>query len=164
MKCKTHGKQGAYKLACPDCNKAYVGQTSRRFSIRYNKHRRAFHNNSQSSSFAQHFTHSFGLINNIMQILHHQKKGTHLNTIERFYIHKEHAACNHLIDEQSIFPNKIFDTLIKPIQPLPPRSPKSSPHLNFPPSRTTNCLYWNIALYHNSVFPHSNSRRGNTTH
>ena len=84
---------GVYKLTCPDCNKAYVGQTGRRFSIRYNKHTRDFYN-SQSSSFAQHLldkAHSFGPINNIMQVLHHQKKRTHLNKVERFYIHKENT-------------------------------------------------------------------------
>jgi hypothetical protein len=62
----------------------------------------------------------------MMQVLHHQKKGTHLNTIERFYIHKEHAAGNHLNDEQSVFPNKIFDAPIKPIQSLPPGNPKAA--------------------------------------
>jgi len=48
-----------------------------------------------------------------MQVLHYQKKGAHLNTIERFNIHTEHAAGNHLNDEHTIFPNKIFDTLLK---------------------------------------------------
>jgi hypothetical protein len=48
-----------------------------------------------------------------MQVLYHQKKGAHLNTIERFNIHIEHAAGNHLNDEHTIFPNKIFDTLLK---------------------------------------------------
>jgi len=106
-----------------------MGQTGSLFSVHYNEHRRAFHNDSQSSSFAQHLlenAHSFGPINNIMQILHNQKKGTHLNTIERFYIHKEHAAGNCLNDEHSIFPNKIFDAVIKPIQPLPPAHPKAA--------------------------------------
>jgi hypothetical protein len=108
---------GVYKLTCPDCNKAYMGQTGRQFSLRYNERKRAFYNNSQSSSFAQHLhekTHSFGPINSIMQVLHHQRKGTHLNATERFYIHTEYAAVNHLNDDHTIFPNKIFDTLIKP--------------------------------------------------
>ena len=45
---------GVYKLSCPDCNKAFVGQTGRRFSIRYNEHNKAFYNNSHTSNFAQH--------------------------------------------------------------------------------------------------------------
>jgi hypothetical protein len=93
-----------------------MGQTGRQFSLRYNKHRRAFYNNSHSSSFAQHLheeAHSFGPINSIMQVLHHQSKGTHLNTIERFYIHTEYTAGNHLNDDYTNFANKIFHTLIK---------------------------------------------------
>jgi hypothetical protein len=106
---------GVYKLTCPDCHKAYVGQTGRQFYTRYNEQRSAFYHNSRSSNFAQHLhdmAHSFGPIHNIMQVLHHQKKGAHLNTIKRFHIHIQHAARNHLNDEHTIFPNRIFDTLI----------------------------------------------------
>jgi hypothetical protein len=45
---------GVYKLTCPECQKAYVGQTGRSFNIQYNKHKQAFWNNSHSSSFAKH--------------------------------------------------------------------------------------------------------------
>jgi len=55
----------------------------------------------------------FGPINDIIQVLHHQKKGAHLNTMERFHINIEHAAGNHLSHERTIFPNKVFNTLIK---------------------------------------------------
>ena len=105
---------GVCKLTCPDSNKTYVGQAGRRFSIRYNEHKKAFHKNSHTSSFAQHLheqVHSFGPIDNIMQVLHHHKKGVHLNTIERFYIHAEYVANNHLNDNHSIFPNIILDIL-----------------------------------------------------
>jgi hypothetical protein len=62
-------QSGVYNLTCPDCNKAYVGQTGRNFTIRYNKHKQAFCNNSHISKFAQHLNgqaHSFGTTNNIM--------------------------------------------------------------------------------------------------
>ena len=75
---------------------------------KYNEHKRAFRNNCHSSKFAQHFkehTHTFGPIDNIMQILYYQKKGSHLNTIERFHIHKEAATDNQHNDKQS-FPTK----------------------------------------------------------
>jgi hypothetical protein len=107
---------GVYKLTCPDCNRAYMERTGRRFSIRYKEHKSAFRNNSHTSNFAQHLheeAHSCGPINNIMQVLHHQRKGARLNTIERFYIHKEHAAGNQLNEDHTIFCNKIFDSLIK---------------------------------------------------
>ena len=50
--------------------------------------------------------HCFGTIDNIMQILHHQKKGPPFNTLEWFHIHKEAAHDNHLSDNQAIFPNR----------------------------------------------------------
>jgi hypothetical protein len=106
---------GIYKLIFPDSSKAYIGQTSWNFSKRYNEHIRVFRNNRHSSKFAQHFNehmHNFGSIQNILQILCYQKKGPHLNTIERFYIHKEAANDNQLNDKQTIFPNKIFDAFL----------------------------------------------------
>ena len=109
-----------YKLICPDCNKTYVGQTGRRFSIRYKEHMTAFRYNSNNSSFAKHLmeeSHPFGPMKNIMQIIHCHRKGAHLNTIERFHIHTEFAANNHLNDPQTIFPNAIFHTLTKNQQP-----------------------------------------------
>jgi hypothetical protein len=111
---------GVYKLNCPDCNKAYVGQIGRPFNIRYNEHKLAFWNNSLASSFAKHLNeeaHSFGPINNIMQVLHYHKKGNQLNMFERFHIHAEFTANNYLNDNQTIFPNAVFDTLLNTHQP-----------------------------------------------
>jgi hypothetical protein len=68
------------------------------------------------SRFAQHLNeqaHSFGTIDNIMQILQYHAKGSHLTTVERFYIHAEYITNNHLNDNHTIFPNAIFDTLLK---------------------------------------------------
>jgi len=63
-----------------------------------------------------------------MHILHHQKKGPHLNTIERVYIHKESALDNQLNDNQTIFPKKIFDNIIQIQQSQP-----STRHIPIPP-------------------------------
>jgi len=113
-------RSGAYKLTCPDCDKAYVGQTGRSFNKRYNEHKHAFKTNSHSSNYAKHILeelHTFGPIDQTMQVLQYREKGTHLNTIERFFIYAEFAKKNHLNDEHSISPNKIFDSLLKPQQP-----------------------------------------------
>jgi hypothetical protein len=48
-----------------------------------------------------------------MQILRHHRKGPHLNTLERFHIYAEYITNNHINDNQTIFPNKIFDVLLK---------------------------------------------------
>jgi len=55
-----------------------------------------------------------------MQALKQQNKGSHLNTIERFYIYAEYLNNNHLNDDHTIFPNTIFEALLKPHQPYPP--------------------------------------------
>jgi transposase-like protein len=115
-----YAMSGAYKLTCPDCNKAYVGQTGGRFSTRYKEHKTAFRNNNQTYSFAKHLndtSHSFGPMNDIMQILHCHKKRTNLNTIERFHIHTESIANNQLNDDHTIFPSAIFDVLSRTNRP-----------------------------------------------
>jgi len=61
-----------------------------------------------------------------MQILQYRDKGTHLNTNERFFIYAEFSRNNHLNDEHSISPKKIFDALLKPHQP--PQKKKKNPH------------------------------------
>jgi len=33
---------GVYKLTCPDCNKAYIGQTGRKFATRFQEHKKSF--------------------------------------------------------------------------------------------------------------------------
>jgi len=72
---------------------------------------------SASGKWGSQALESFETIENTMQILHHHKKGAHLNTIEWYYIHAEHTANNHLNYEHTIFPNKIFDTLLKTYHP-----------------------------------------------
>jgi hypothetical protein len=67
---------GVYKLTCPDCNKAYVRHTDRRFATRFKEHEKAFGNNSHTSSFTKHLNeeaHSFGPMKNIIQILYCHK-------------------------------------------------------------------------------------------
>jgi hypothetical protein len=86
---------GLYKLTFPVCKKVYIGQTGRDFTTRYKENTLSFRKNSHTSIFTTHLSehiHSFGYINDIMQIIHYQKKGLHFNTIERFYIHTEPAS------------------------------------------------------------------------
>jgi hypothetical protein len=76
---------------------------------------RSFRNNTHTSKFAKHLNdhlHSFGPIQDVMQILQFYKKGPHLTTIEQFLIHKVAASHNHLNDEHTIAPNRIFDTIL----------------------------------------------------
>ena len=110
-------RSGAYKLTCPVCSKVYVGQTERSFAQRFKEHKYAFKTNSHMSNYAKHIleeSHSFGPIQDTMQIIQYHAKGNHLNTIEKFHIYTEFKNDNHLNDEHTIAPNKIFDTLLKP--------------------------------------------------
>ena len=115
-----YAQSGLYKLICPDCNKAYVGQTGRSVEVRFSEHKNAFKKNSYTSNFAKHLieqAHSFSSIQNTMQILQRHNKGAHLNTIEQYYIYAEFTKNYHLNDEHNIFLNKIFDALLEPHQP-----------------------------------------------
>jgi len=111
-----YSRSGAYKLTCPDCNKAYVGQTGRGFTQGFKEHRNAFKSNRNTSNYAKRtleHLHQFGPIQETMQVLQYQGKGAHLNTIERFFIYKEFSINNQINDELNITPNKIFDALLK---------------------------------------------------
>ena len=57
--------------------------------------------------------HTFSTVHNTMQVIHYQKKSVHLNTLERYHIHTEFAANNHLNNNQNIFPNPIFDAILQ---------------------------------------------------
>jgi hypothetical protein len=46
--------------------------------------------------------HTFGSLENIMQLLNYQTKGPHLNNMERFYFHKEASSENQLNVKQKI--------------------------------------------------------------
>jgi len=106
---------------CADCKKVYIGQIGWDFITKCNEHRRTFRNNSHTSKFAQHLnehSHSFGNVHDVMQILQCQKKGLHLNTMERFHIHIEAAPNNHINDDDTISPNRIFDNILKNLPPV----------------------------------------------
>ena len=82
-----YAQSEAHLLTCPDCNKAYVGQTGHRFAVRFKEHKYAFKTNSNMSNYAKYIleqSHSCRHIEDTMLILRHQHKGSHLNTIEKF--------------------------------------------------------------------------------
>jgi len=113
-------QSGVYKLAWPGCKKAYVGQIGRSFAIQINKHKHAFRTtatnpNLLNSSLNKH-TH---LTPSTIQYKYHNgKTEEHTSTqLSTFYIYAEYTNNNHLNDDQTIFLNKIFDTLLKPHQP-----------------------------------------------
>jgi hypothetical protein len=102
---------------------AYVGQTGRDFLTRFNEHKHSFRLNNNNSKYTAHILdnqHTFGQIQDVMQILQVQRKSPHLNTAEKFYIHKEAAKNNHLNDEHTVTNNRIFDTILQEFRCDPP--------------------------------------------
>jgi hypothetical protein len=94
----------------------YVGQTGRSFYTRFHEHFRDFKYANQKSKFAQHLlenSHSIGPIDNIMEVLHHTKKGKSMDTLERFHIYKVTRENIQINDKNMSKPNVIFDMIIQ---------------------------------------------------
>jgi len=80
-------KNGVYQLECLTFHKIYTGQTGSPFHIRFLEHYNDFKYANNRSSFAQHILnegHSFGPMNDIMNIVHFARKGKLLDTLEKF--------------------------------------------------------------------------------
>jgi hypothetical protein len=90
-----YGKSGIYRLTCLDCNMRYVGQTGRPFRIHFKEHFQDYKYANKKSKFAKRLLengHSFGHIENIMEILDSTGKGKQMDTLENFYIFKVHVT------------------------------------------------------------------------
>jgi hypothetical protein len=94
----------------------YIGQTGRTFKLRYKEHINAIRTNKQNSKYAQHILetrHNYDTMDQIMKILHIEKKGPKLNTLERFHIYKMTKKGLQMNDTFTDIHNPIFDVLIK---------------------------------------------------
>jgi len=83
---------GLDRLARPDCGKAYVDQTGRDFTKGFTEHLLSFINNNTTSIFVQHlqeYGHSFGMMENVMQVVHFSEEVIHMCIIEKFYMDKK---------------------------------------------------------------------------
>jgi hypothetical protein len=101
-------KSGVYKLTCPDCKKAYIGQTGRPFSVRFRENFRDYKHSKNKSKFAEHLLdlhHSFGPINTTMDILHLTSKWTMMNTFENYHIYNETSRDNQINGHHTVKPN-----------------------------------------------------------
>jgi hypothetical protein len=73
-----------------NCDQIYVGQTGRSFKIRYEEHIRDIRLNKDKSKYAMHmlqFSHEYGTIENILEILKAVNKGKLLDVLETYYIY-----------------------------------------------------------------------------
>jgi hypothetical protein len=111
-----YNHSGIYELRCKSCDLKYVGQTGRSFRVRYKEHINAIHSNKTSSRYAQHILetgHAYGTIEDTLSILHRERKGVLMNTLEQFHIHKLTKENLQLNDTYTDTYNPIFDLIIK---------------------------------------------------
>jgi hypothetical protein len=65
-------------MKCLDCALKYICQTRRTFNIRYKEHIQAIRNNNNNSGYSNHILnteHTYGTINDTMDIIRKGKKG-----------------------------------------------------------------------------------------
>jgi hypothetical protein len=78
-------------MRCIDCPLNYTGQTGRTFKTRHKEHIQAIGNNNGNSGYSKlilNTEHTYGSITNTTKVLITQRKGKHLNALERYYIYK----------------------------------------------------------------------------
>ena len=70
----------------------------------------------RKSGFAQHLLdegHTFGPMENIMDVVHYAKKGRMMDTLEKFHIYEVTQRDIQINDKSTIQRNPIFDTLVR---------------------------------------------------
>jgi hypothetical protein len=90
-----------YQLKCLDCPLKYIGQRGRAVHTRYKEHILAIKNNNSNSGYSNHILntgHKYGLITDTMDIIKTHKKGKHMNTLEKYHIHKLYKNNFHMND------------------------------------------------------------------
>jgi hypothetical protein len=108
-------KRGVYQLKCNECPLKYIGQTERTFKYRYREHIQAIRTNRHTSKYAQHILdtgHSYGTMEETMDIIKTTNKEHLHNTLERFYIYYLSKNKLQMNDTYTDTHNPIFDLII----------------------------------------------------
>lgn len=111
----THDQSGVYRLRCQhnNCGATYVGQTGRRFSTRYDEHRKGDITH-RHTAFSDHIyveNHAFTNIDTDMEILHLMNKGRKLNTLEALEITADTQTNKENLNDHTFINNNILFTL-----------------------------------------------------
>jgi hypothetical protein len=97
-------------------SKKNIGQTGRAFSTRYKEHIYDIRSNNSNTGYANHILntgHTYGPIDDIMEIMETVKKGKYLNTLEKYHIHRISKENTHMNDFSTETYNPIFEELNK---------------------------------------------------
>jgi hypothetical protein len=115
LKTNKYKLSGVYQLKCSECPHIYIGQTGRPFKTRYNEHRE-IKNNGENSNFSLHIQntgHKCANIDETLDVLHVQRKGSMMNVLESYHIYEASKRGIHLNKALSDFYNPIFEIIIK---------------------------------------------------
>jgi hypothetical protein len=69
----------------------YNGQTGWKFNIRCKQHVHMVRKSNSNSGYCNHIPsigHKYSIITDTMDVIRTRRKGKHLNTLEKYYIHK----------------------------------------------------------------------------
>ena len=104
-----------YSLSCNTCNLQYIGQTGRNLKTRFSEHCRYIKTNDPKSAYALHVLnnrHEYGPIETTMSLIRSCRKGSHMNTLENFYI-QDYYQKDILIPEQQLGEHCILFNIVK---------------------------------------------------
>jgi hypothetical protein len=86
-----YSRSGIYQMKCMDCPIKYIGQTGRTFSTRYKEHIHGIRSNNSNTEYSNRILntgHTYGTMQDTVEIITLGKKGKYLNTLERYHIYK----------------------------------------------------------------------------
>jgi hypothetical protein len=101
-------------MKCLDCPLRYIGQTGRAFHTRYKEHIQSIRSNNGNSGYSNHILntgHTYGNMTDTMDIIQTDKKGKHMNKLERYHIHEISKNNLHMNDKYIDTHNPIFEIL-----------------------------------------------------
>jgi hypothetical protein len=101
-------------MKCLDCPLKYTGQTGRTFHNRYKEHIESIRTNNGNSEHPNHILntgHTYGTTTDTIDIRRKEKKGKHINTLEKYHIHKIRKDRLHMYNTYIHTYYPIFETL-----------------------------------------------------
>jgi hypothetical protein len=103
-------------MKCIDCPLKYVGQTGRTFNKRYKEHVHDIRSNNSNTGYSNHILntgHTYGTMQDTMEIITLGKKGRYLNALEKYHIYKASRDNISMNDTHIDTHNPIFETLYR---------------------------------------------------
>jgi hypothetical protein len=118
-------------MKCMDCPLKYIGQTGRTFNTKYKEHIHDIRSNNSNTGYSNHILntgHTYGTMQDTMDIITLGRKGKYLNALERYHIFKVSKDNLSMNDTHIDTYNPIFETLhgiytteytLRPFSPYP---------------------------------------------